>query len=284
MLSVMASEDFQEQPRSSRGERAAAAFVSHGSPLLALDRGGYARAMRELFSAPRPEAVVVLSAHWQTAGLKVTSSQRPPLLHDFGGFPPELYALDYPTPGAPVLAEEIARRLLAAGMPIALEPSRGLDHGVWIPLRLGRPEADVPVLQLSLPHTATPESLLALGRALAPLREEGVLLLGSGGLVHNLGTLSWDEAAPPSPWALDFDSWVAERIQKLDIEGLVTYRAAAPHASSAAPSTEHFAPLFFAMGAALPGDHVATIFEGFQHQNLSLRSFALRAVPSSPTP
>jgi 4,5-DOPA dioxygenase extradiol len=251
-----------------------AVFISHGAPTTALEtRDAFAQALlRFAGSQPRPRAIVVVSAHWQSTPLRVTASPNPKLIYDFGGFQDELYQVRYPSPGAPDLAHRIAK--LVPG--VELDGERGLDHGAWTPLKLLYPDADVPAVQLSLPRRARPADLLALGRALAPLRDEGVLLLGSGGAVHNLGRVSLaDKDALPAAWALEFDNWLAGKLAAFDLEALENYRTAAPQASAAVPTTEHFDPLFVVLGAARPGERALPLFEGFQYGSLSMRSVVL---------
>jgi 4,5-DOPA dioxygenase extradiol len=255
-----------------------AVFISHGSPMVAIEEDAYSEALRffgEHLMLPR--AIVVVSAHWEASTpIRVTASDKPNVIYDFGGFPEELYRLQYPCPGSPELADEIVEMLEAAGLAAAADPRRGLDHGAWIPLRHAFPAAEVPVVQVSLPQPRRIPALLRMGHALAPLRERGVLLLGSGGVVHNLRRVHFeDKAAPVEPWAREFDAWVAAKVEDRDLEGLTAYRTQAPHPELAVPTTEHFDPIFFTLGAALPGDHLIPIFEGFHHGSLSMRSFAL---------
>jgi 4,5-DOPA dioxygenase extradiol len=246
--------------------------------MLALDAcGEYGRALRRFAaSLPPLRAIVIVSAHWEApAPIRITAAERPGQIYDFGGFPPALYEVRYPARGAPDVAAEIGSLLEAAGMPAALEPRRGLDHGVWVPLRLGFPRADVPVVEVSMPRPRTPEDLLRVGRSLRPLRDRGVLLVGSGGLVHNLRYARLgDERAPVDPWARAFDEWARDRIERRDEKELVAYRKLAPEADLAVPTPEHLDPLFVVLGAAGEGDRAHTVFEGFQHGNLSLRSVA----------
>lgn len=246
-------------------------FVSHGSPTLALEsEHPWAQALRR-YAEARPEppkAVLAVSAHWSTAEPLVTGSRQPGVLHDFGGFPAPLYALDYPAPGDPELALRVAA---LAGARI--DPLRPFDHGVWAVLRHAWPLADVPVVQLSLPRYS-PAELLQLGAALAPLREEGVLILASGGLVHNLRRVDFGaEDGVIDDWALKAEAWFMERLERGDTEALLAHRERAALSREAAPTTEHLDPLFVAMGAA-GATPPRTLFEGWQLGNLSLRTLA----------
>jgi 4,5-DOPA dioxygenase extradiol len=257
-------------------------FVSHGAPTAALDTGPYSDALRRfgagLAGEARPAAVAVVSAHWQVRGpVGVTSAPRPETIHDFFGFPEPLYRLRYDAPGDPRLATRIAARLSGAGVPAVVSPTRGLDHGAWVPLRLALPEASIPVVQVALPALPA-EALLGFGEALRPLRDEGVLLVASGGLVHNLGDL--DLARPDAPaaaWAVDFDRWAWDRAALQEREALARWRRLAPGPDRAHPTSEHFDPLLVALGAAWPDERPETIFEGFAHATLSLRTFAFSA-------
>jgi 4,5-DOPA dioxygenase extradiol len=222
-------------------------------------------------------AMVVLSAHWEAAGaIRVTSNPKPSLIYDFAGFPGWLYEIAYPCPGDRAVAQMVAVMLERAGIEARLDPDRGLDHGVWVPLSLAFPEANVPVVQVSLPKPSTPAVLIAMGRALAPLRHEHILLVATGGIVHNLSRLAPGEETPyPDPWAAEFDKWVRDRVGAFDADALADYARLGPHASAAVPTSEHFDPLLFTAGTALPGDVVHDIYEGFRYGSLSMRSFAL---------
>jgi len=246
-------------------------FLAHGSPLLALDGGAWGEAVGALGRRLPPlRAILVCSAHWEApAPFRLSSAKAPGVVHDFGGFPEALYALDYPAPGSPGLADEAAGLLREAGLAVVLDAQRPLDHGAWVPLRYLRPEADVPVVQLSLPRPRTPEMLLAAGRALAPLRNRGVLILGSGGIVHNLGRLDWQGAAEPRPWAVAFQRWVNEALATGDQAALAKWRQA-PGAAESVPTSEHLDPLFV---AAAVGTSPDIIFEGWQLGSLSLTSY-----------
>lgn len=260
------------------GARMPAWFLAHGSPLLAVEQDDFTAALRrEAAALPRPRAIVVVSAHWEFRGsVRVTSADRPPLIYDFSGFPPELYDVRYPCPGDPTLAAEIVTMLLDAGVTAAADPRRGIDHGAWVPLVHAFPKADIPVVEVALPVPRSPDDVVRMGKALAPLRGRGILLIGSGGLVHNLRRVRFeDKAAPVEEWAKKFDEWVRDRIRALDIPGLAAYGARAPHADLAVPTTEHFDPALFVLGAGAAGDRVRDLFEGFHYGNLSMRSFAL---------
>ena len=249
-------------------------FLAHGSPMLAIEGGAWGGWLTSLpGSLPPVRGVVVCSAHWETSGgFRVTTGARPRTIHDFGGFPEALYGLQYPAPGDPALAARVADLLAQAGEAVGPDPERGLDHGAWVPLRHLFPEARVPVVQLSLPRPREPRQLWAAGRALAPLREDGILILGSGGLVHNLGRLDWDGGSGPQPWAEAFEGWLVERLVSEHPESAMDW-AGAPGAAQSVPTTEHLDPLWLALGAGT-GGRIRTVFEGWQLGSLSLRCLA----------
>ncbi|QVL17558.1 dioxygenase [Pseudomonas qingdaonensis] len=237
-------------------------FISHGSPMLALEPGASGPALARLAAQlPRPRAIVVMSAHWETTELRVTSNPHPPTWHDFGGFPAALYAVQYPAPGDPQLAEQVRQRLNEAGLPTTLDAKRPFDHGAWVPLSLMYPAADIPVVQVSLPSQNGPAYQQQVGQALAALREEGVLLIGSGSITHNLRELDW-HAGPESvePWALAFRDWMIDKLAAGDTPALHDYRRQAPFAVRNHPSDEHLLPLYFARGA---GERFAIEHQGF---------------------
>ena len=228
-----------------------ALFVSHGAPTLPFDDVPARDFLRSLGTTiDRPKAILCVSAHWDTAEPQLNSVAANSTIHDFQGFPEALYRLRYDAPGAPHLAMRIARLLDASGHRAALDPARGLDHGAWVPLLLMYPDADIPVLQLSVQSGSTPAHHIALGRALAPLRDEDVLILGSGGFVHNLRALDrLDMSAPEPAWSAAFGDWLlAALIERRDGD-LADYRRLAPEAARAHPTQEHLMPLFVAYGA-----------------------------------
>jgi len=226
-------------------------YISHGSPMTALHPGQVGVRLAELArDLPTPRAIVIASAHWLARQPLVGTHPQPPTIHDFGGFPRELFELQYPAPGDAALAEEVAGRIAAAGLPVAIDPQRGLDHGAWVPLRLLRPQADIPVVPVSIQPMLGPQHQYALGRALAPLREQGVLLIGSGSITHNLHDWRSYPDGKEAPYVRPFIEWVEQRLAADDSAALIDYRRQAPHAVQAHPSDEHLQPLHFAMGAA----------------------------------
>ena len=231
-------------------------FLSHGSPMHALEAGATAtgRAWRALGERlPRPRAILMASAHWETDVPALTGAARPETIHDFRGFPAPLYEIRYPVPGAPELAARARDLLQAAGFEAGIDPARGLDHGAWAPLLYVFPRADVPVVQLSLQVERGPRHHLALGRALAPLAAEGVLVVGSGHLTHNLSemrSLRDTGIGPAAPYVAEFQEWVRALIEAHDYDTLADYRRRSPAGVRAHPTEEHFLPLFVALGAA----------------------------------
>ena len=226
-------------------------YISHGSPMTALEPGQVGERLAELAAQlPKPRAIVVASAHWLAHAPAVGGAATPKTVHDFGGFPQALFDLQYPAAGAPALAEEIAQRLDAAGLPARIDPQRGLDHGVWVPLRLLYPAADIPVVPLSIQPELGPAHQYAMGQALAGLRDEGVLLVGSGSITHNLHDWRNYAQGKEAPYVRPFIEWFEDRLSADDLTALFDYRRQAPHAQRAHPTDEHLLPIYFAMGAA----------------------------------
>lgn len=250
--------------------RMPALYLGHGAPPL-LDDPVWSGELAALATdLPRPTAILIVSAHWESAPVSLSASGAP-LVYDFGGFDPKYYQMTYRTPDASDLARKVAA-LMPATEPVHQHASRGLDHGAWVPLRVMYPGADVPVLQMSLP-TEDPERLLALGRRLQPLRDEGVLIIGSGFLTHGLRFLrdfSLDAAAPG--WSTDFDAWASEALARGDVDQLANFRALAPGMPYAHPTVEHLTPLFVTLGASAdPGTPGRQVIDGFW-MGLSKRS------------
>lgn len=251
-------------------------FISHGSPMLAVEEdaatAAWDRIGRDL---PRPRAVVVASAHWLTRAPAVGAAARPETIHDFGGFPEALYRIQYPAPGDPALAEEVAGCLARAGMPAVTDAGRGLDHGIWVVLRRLFPQADVPVVPLALQPMLGPAHHYRLGQALATLRGQGVLILGSGGLVHNLqeyfeGRYSEEEPAH----VRDFRQWMSRHLLSHDVEALLDYRARAPYAARAHPTDEHLLPLYVALGAGGEAASASLVHDGVAGGVLAMDIYA----------
>lgn len=248
-------------------------FVSHGAPTYALEPGEAGRQLARLGRAlPRPRAVLVMSPHWITPGVALTAAPAPRTIHDFGGFPPELYRLQYPAPGDPQLAHAAADLLASAGHGASLDPRRGLDHGAWVPLMHLFPSADVPVIQLSMPADLDPAAAWDLGKALAPLAGDGVLIVGSGSLTHNLYEIraGHDQV---ERYAVEFVDWMREAALALDRERLVHAFERAPHARRAHPTPDHYLPLPFAAGAAASDAPVDVLPGGVLHGVLSMESY-----------
>jgi 4,5-DOPA dioxygenase extradiol len=229
--------------------RMPAIYLGHGAPPLVDDPLWVVQLAAWARALPRPRAVLMVSAHWEAAPLTIgATDDGVPLVYDFGGFPDRYYRARYPAPGAPDLAAQV-RALLSGRESVTDLPGRGLDHGAYVPLTVMYPNADVPVLQISMP-SLDPERLLRIGRALRPLRDEGVLIVGSGFLTHGLPFLQDFRFDAPAPgWSAEFDHWAAEALDSGDIDALVNFRSA-PAARYAHPTTEHFAPLFVTLGAA----------------------------------
>ncbi len=259
-------------------------FVSHGSPMLAVQPGRTGEMLAAVGQAlPRPRAILVVSAHWMTSVPTVSTSQHPETIHDFGGFPRVLYTLEYPAPGDPVLGEAIATRLTRAGIPATTDGRRGLDHGAWVPLRYLAPAADIPVLQLSLPSRWSPSQYLALGRALQGLDAEGVLVIGSGSITHNLYEFEMD-GEDVDPRAKAFTDWIEARLGAADVAALLDYRRQAPHAAWAHPTDEHLMPLFVALGATTGWPAHAVLAGGIRDKVMSMDAYLFGAAPAALAP
>ena len=248
-----------------------ALFISHGAPTLAVEQTDSTRAWAKLaVELPKPKAILAVSAHWDTDAPIASAATHPETIHDFNGFPRALYEVRYPAPGAPELAARAASLLGTAGMPTRLDPHRGLDHGAWVPLKWMYPEADIPVAQLSVQSKRGAQHHFALGQALAPLRDEGVLILASGGIVHNLREIQW-QANEPVEWARSFNDWIAARASSGAVEELIDYRRSAPSATRSHPTEEHLEPFFVAMGAG--GAPVRRLELGIELGTLGMDSY-----------
>jgi 4,5-DOPA dioxygenase extradiol len=248
-------------------------FVSHGAPTFAMEPGLAGAQLRALgLALGKPRAVVVVSPHWMTPGIEITATDKPQTVHDFGGFPRALYALQYPAPGAPALAACIQQQLQSQGISADRDVRRGLDHGAWVPLMHLFPDADVPVVQVSLPFDADEAGAFALGRALTPLAQDGVLIVGSGSLTHNLHEFRTGQTQAAA-YAQEFSAWVRQALRDGDMTRLRQALELAPHAARAHPTTEHFLPLLVAAGAAFEPRPTTVLDGGIRHGVLAMESY-----------
>lgn len=248
-------------------------FISHGAPTFALEPGLLGPKLNQLGARlPDLAAVAVVSAHWQTVGVQVMHGAAPETLHDFGGFPPALYRLQYPARGAPRLASDTVALLKTAGIEASLDDRRGYDHGAWVPLLYLLPRAQVPVYQVSMPFDLDAAGALQLGLALKPLRQRGVLVMGSGSLTHNLREIGLADPKA-TMYAAEFAAWIRTHVESRDLQALEDYRRRAPHAARAHPTEEHFLPLLVALGAGSDADAVTALDGGMTYGVLSMDSY-----------
>jgi 4,5-DOPA dioxygenase extradiol len=252
------------------GERMPVLFVGHGSPMNAIEDNAFGRAWAEVGQRlPRPQAILCVSAHWETAGTQVTAMARPRTIHDFGGFPPQLYAQQYPAPGAPELAQLVQATIKDTRVDLDLR--WGLDHGTWSVLLRMFPQADIPVVQLSLDRTQPPAYHYALGRALAPLRRRGVLIMGSGNIVHNLRAVCFEDEDGAYDWATEFDETLRRLITAGDHAAIIAYDRLGKSAGLSIPTNEHFLPLLYVLGAQEKGEAVRFFNDKITYCSLSMR-------------
>lgn len=247
-------------------------FLSHGSPMHAVSAGAAGEVWASLTKRlPRPTAVLMVTAHWETNLPMLSGNPKPSMIYDFGGFPEALYQINYPAPGAPDVATKAQALLIDAGFTAGIDGCRGFDHGTWVPLLKMYPDADVPIVQLSVQTAMSPHHHHAVGRALAPLANDGVLIVGSGHLTHNLR--DWLQSRGQSthaPYAQKFQRWVFERLEAHNLDALTGYRQQAPDAPRAHPTEEHFLPLFVALGAAGEEATASRLFDGFEGAALAM--------------
>jgi 4,5-DOPA dioxygenase extradiol len=257
-----------------------ALFVSHGAPLFAIDAGTTGPALTQWGQGLRAQfpglrGVVIMSPHWMARSAQVMTGPQPATWHDFGGFPQALYQLQYPAPGSPALAQEVLSLLQAAGVAAQGDAARPFDHGAWVPLMHLFPDADLPVVQVALPAGAGPAEVYALGAALRGLRSQGVLVVGSGSMTHNLSEF-FGGAREPAPYVLEFSRWVEDALVRGDMKALLNYRSQAPHAARAHPTEDHFLPIFFALGAAGDDLQPQYLSREVMYSMLSMDAFALQ--------
>jgi 4,5-DOPA dioxygenase extradiol len=249
-------------------------FLSHGAPTFALQPGRLGPQLTAVGEQlARPRALLVVSPHWMTRGVRVATTAQPETVHDFGGFDPALYRIQYPAPGHPELATRTIEVLRAAGWPAEADPDQGLDHGAWVPVRFLYPQADVPVFQLSLPASLVAQQAYALGQALRPLRDEGVMVVGSGSMTHNLYEFRMHDDGQEAEYAREFAAWVRQAVEARDDLRLQDTLRIAPHAQRAHPTAEHFLPLLVAAGAASDEPDVKTLEGGITYGVLAMDSY-----------
>lgn len=247
-------------------------FISHGAPDLPIRTGPTQTFLSQLGNTlPTPTAILIISAHWLTAAPVVSTNPQPKTVYDFGGFTSELYQLTYPASGDPALAHRVAELLAAGQWPVKTNDSHGFDHGVWTPLILMYPDANIPVVQLSLQPMQGPEYHWQMGKLLATLRSEDVLIIGSGAATHNLRAFAIGYESSPPSWVKDFDHWLATTVEDNDVPSLLNYRQEAPYAVNNHPTDEHLLPLFVALGAGGQGQQ---IHQGFTYGAFSMSAFA----------
>jgi 4,5-DOPA dioxygenase extradiol len=247
-------------------------FAAHGNPMF-MDDALFMNELKAWADAlPRPKAVLMVSAHWEARPCTIGATTQVPLIYDFSGFPARYYQVTYPSPGAPWLADRVRALLKSANTPLAEAPKRGLDHGAYVPMICMYPKADVPVLQLSLPSMNAQE-IFRLGMTLSPLRDEGVLVIGSGFLTHNLGTVSWGPNPVTPAWTKEFDEWAKAALAKRDFDTLMDFQARAPAVRTALPTVEHYIPVLLAAGASAHQSEAVTFpITGYSFGTITKRS------------
>lgn len=251
-------------------------FLSHGSPMMALEDSRARRFLVDLGKdLGKPEAILMISAHWEARELAFTTAEKLPTIHDFGGFPPALYECRYEPPGADSAVRKAAALLQADGVEVYADPARGLDHGAWVPLMLMYPEADVPVAQITLQSPLGAAHQFHVGRLLAPLRNEGVLVVGSGNVTHNLREMRRDEPDGDAwDWVAEFSEWVRAALEEGRTDDLLAWQERAPHARRSHPTDEHFLPLFTALGAGGPDGRAERIHASYSYGSLAMDMYA----------
>lgn len=250
-------------------------FLGHGSPMNAIEHNSFTQKLTLIGSQlGRPKAILCVSAHWVTEGTQITAATTPKIIYDFYGFPDSLYHVKYPASGLTALSHEITQRF--SNQILIESPEWGLDHGSWSILKHLFPRADIPVLQLSLDRRKTALQHFELGKELRYLRDEGVLILASGNLVHNLRRIQWDPNAKTEAWAVEFDIWIKDQIQNRNFTEIIQNYRTSESAKMSIPTTEHFDPLFYILGASEESDQLQFDFEGFQNSTISMRSLSYR--------
>jgi 4,5-DOPA dioxygenase extradiol len=257
-------------------EKSPAIFIGHGSPMSAMPDDSFGKKWREFGKTlKKPKAILVISAHWNIEVTAVSDLKNPNQINDFYGFPQELYALKYEAKGSVELANDV-RKILAPIVSVEINNEWGIDHGAWIPLASIFPEADVPVVQLSLDHFKSAQQHYDIAKALKPLREQGVMIIGSGDIVHNLREIDFNEKAQPFAWAEDFEKKVLAAIEKRDHQSLINFDELGEFAKLAIPTPEHFLPLLYVLALQEDDDKLEYFIQGIAHGSISMTSFVLR--------
>ncbi|MAE58830.1 MAG: 4,5-DOPA dioxygenase extradiol [Halobacteriovorax sp.] len=250
-------------------------FLGHGSPMNAIAENNFTKKLNKLAQEiPIPKAILIISAHWETKGSWLTGMEKPKTIHDFYGFPKSLYEVQYPAPGSPELVSKIQREIKTPSIHND-QNQWGLDHGTWSVLRHIYPNANIPIVQLSIDKTKPFEYHYELGQQISFLREQGVLIMGSGNIVHNLKKISWQEDAPIHGWALEFDQWVKKRAQERDFESLVKKATNTKAGQLSIPTPEHYLPLLYVLGAGGKDGDLIFDIEEIQNASIAMRSFRL---------
>lgn len=256
-------------------ERMPVLFIGHGSPMNAIEINNYTKTLNALGkNLPKPKAILMVSAHWMTEGTYITEMQNPKTIHDFYGFPQKLFDVQYPAPGSPEIAKLVQETVLDPKVHGDKE-MWGLDHGTWSVLRHMYPDADIPVMQLSIYMAQPPEYHVKLGQQLSKLRDQGVLILGSGNLVHNLRQIKWEPNAQPFDWAIEFDQWLKEKLVDRDFKAVQNDFHKTKAGKLSVPTLDHYLPLHYILGAADSRDELKFEYEEMQNGSISMRSFRL---------
>ncbi|MDP7321502.1 MAG: 4,5-DOPA dioxygenase extradiol [Bacteriovoracaceae bacterium] len=246
-------------------------FLGHGNPMNAIQENKFTQSLNQLGeNLPRPKAILMISAHWETNGVFVTGMERPKTIHDFGGFPKELFEVQYPAPGAPEIAKNVSNEIEKPNIKIDIN-KWGLDHGTWSVLKHIFPNADVPVFQLSLDRTKPMEFHFEMGKKLKFLREQGVMIMGSGNIVHNLKEVNWKPDAKAYDWAIEFDKWVKNKIDNKNYEPLFKEALNSQAGKLSIPTLEHYLPLLYTLGASDESDELTYDYEGIDMSSMSMR-------------
>jgi 4,5-DOPA dioxygenase extradiol len=258
-----------------RGSLMPVMFIGHGSPMNAIANNGFTKSLSGVMGLlnEKPDAIMIISAHWLTKGTLVTTTDKPSTIYDFGGFPEELYRIQYPAPGAPEIANETSKAITLSV--VGKDPLRGLDHGAWTILRHIVPSADIPVFQLSIDFAKQPEYHYNLAKELYVLRKKGVLIIASGNIVHNLYQIDFDDNAKPYDWALEFDAKIEKLLSERNDKALIDYMFLGNAARLSVPTNDHYLPMLYTLGSTKSNESLQNIYTGIQNASISMRSFII---------